>query len=113
MFDADFYRTFLPGWVLKECREHPGDLPVVKLYLANGTVLDLCHIVSLADSWFSVQYFREAETCTDMDIAFLPYELVTFATVSLHHPSSRRMGFNITAKPSLSGVDKEKAGQIT
>ncbi len=94
MFDAHFYREVLPKRVTQECQLHPGEVPVVTLHLATGRVMDLCHIVHLADMWFAVQYFRETESCKDMDLAFLPYEVVTMVTVSIHHPESRRIGFS-------------------
>ncbi|MBI2872554.1 MAG: hypothetical protein HYY00_05100 [Chloroflexi bacterium] len=98
-FDASFYRQVLPERVARECQGHPESVPVVNLHLANGRTLDLCHIIHLADTWFAVQYFRDTETCDDMDIAFLPYELVATVTVSLHHAGSRRIGFRLGERP--------------
>src|SRR3990172_1079682 len=98
-FNAAFYREALPERVAAECHGRPDAVPVVKLHLANGQVLDLCHIVHLADDWFAVQHFRDAETCADMDLAFLPYGLVGLITVSIHHPGSRRLGFSMGEKP--------------
>ena len=63
--------------------------------------LDLCHISHLAERWFAVRYFREAETCDDMDVAFLPYELVVLVTLSLHQPNSRRIGFSVAERGLL------------
>ncbi|MBF8266552.1 MAG: hypothetical protein HW388_60 [Dehalococcoidia bacterium] len=98
-FDASFYREVLPDRVTKECHGQPDAVPVVNLHLATGRTLDLCHAVHLADTWFAVQHFRDAKTCADMDVAFLPYELVSMVTVSLHHPTSRRMGFSVGERP--------------
>ncbi|MBI4201663.1 MAG: hypothetical protein HY532_00925 [Chloroflexi bacterium] len=95
-FDAAFYQTVLPERVKQECMGSPESVPVVKLVLANGHILDLCHILHLADTWLAVQHFRDAETCQDMDVAFLPYELANMVTVSMHHPTSRKMGFILT-----------------
>ena len=93
MFDAIFYKSVLPERVVQECKGNPALLPVVNLFLANGRVLDLCHIVHLAEAWLAVQYFRDTQTCQEMDLAFLPYELVTMVTVSMQHPDSRKTGF--------------------
>lgn len=94
-FDTKFYQEVLPQRVARECQGRPGDIPVVNLYLSNGRMLDVCHIPHLADRWFAAQYFRDSETCADMDVAFVPYGLVTLVTVSLHNPASRKMGFNM------------------
>jgi hypothetical protein len=86
----------------------------VNLHLANGRTLDLCHIVHLADRWFAVQYFRDSESCEDMDVAFLPYDLVVLVTLSLHSADQRRIGFNIEAgNPSLSGQPAGPAPGVT
>ncbi len=101
MFDASFYQSVLPERVAQECKANPQLVPVVTLHLASGGRLDLCHILHLADTWFAVQYFRDTQTCQDMDVAFLPYELVNMVTVSLHHPSSRKLGFMLTGESDL------------
>lgn len=103
MFGADFYLKILPERVMAECHGRPGEVAVVHLHLGAESSLDLCHIVHLADSWLAVQHFQDVETCDDMDLAFLPYELVTMVTVSLHHPTSRRIGFSVGEQKLLPG----------
>lgn len=100
MLNANFYAETLPGLVQSECQRQPDMTPVVELRLADATVLDACHVIRLADGWFAVAYFREPETCDDMDICFLSYELVTRITVALHDRQARKLGFSIeqTAK---------------
>ncbi|MDO8533080.1 MAG: hypothetical protein Q7T26_13110 [Dehalococcoidia bacterium] len=95
MFDVSFYQTVLPERVTSECRIRPEDVPVVLLHLANGMTMDLCHIVHLADTWLAVRYFRDTKTCEEMDVAYVPYELVTLVTLSLHRPEDRPVGFRL------------------
>jgi hypothetical protein len=103
-FGPHFYLSVLPDRVVSQCQGHPDNVPVVNLHLGNGRMLDLCHIVHLTERWFAVQYFRDTETCEDMDVAFLPYDLVVMVTLSLHSADKRRIGFNIEGgPPSLSG----------
>jgi hypothetical protein len=102
MFDANFYRTVLPGWVKTQCEGRPEGVPVVELRLADGAALDLCHIVSLDGQWMAVSHFRDIETCDDMDLAFLRYETVTRIGLSMHDPKSRRIGFNVGRTPAPS-----------
>lgn len=97
MFDASFYQTVLTDGVQAECAGKPDMVPVVELHLATGTILDLCHIIRLADDWMACRFFRNPEDCEDMDVAFLPYGLVNLVTVSLHHVESRRVGFQLGA----------------
>jgi hypothetical protein len=113
-FGPHFYLSVLPDRVISQCQGHPDNIPVVNLHLANGRTLDLCHIVHLADRWFAVQYFRDSESCEDMDVAFLPYDLVVLVTLSLHSADQRRIGFNIEAgNPSLSGQPAGPAPGVT
>ena len=95
MLGPSFYASVLAERVISECHGDPRNVPVVNLHLANGRTLDVCHIMHLAERWFGVQYFRETETCADMDVAFLPYDLVVLVTVSVHRSEERRIGFNV------------------
>lgn len=49
-------------------------------------------------------YFRDASTCEDMDIAFIRYDQITRLTVSLHHPKSGRLGFDLAKSRDASNV---------
>ena len=101
MLLIDFYKAVLPDRVERECKQQPGRVPVVQFRLGDGTIVDVCHIVHLADTWLGLAVYRDATTCEDMDIVFLPYEAVTRVTLSLHDPSARRIGFD-TAKSARS-----------
>ena len=52
----------------------------------------VCHVMQLAEKWLTVAHFRDPETCDDMDVCFLPYELVVRINVSLHHPAGPQAG---------------------
>src|SRR5574341_1750905 len=99
VFDAGFYRTVLPWWIRTQCEGKLRGVPVVELRLADGAVLDVCHLVNLADQWMAISHFRDAETCDDMDMAFIRYETVMRINVSMHDPKSRRIGFDVTKSP--------------
>jgi hypothetical protein len=100
MFDAGFYASVLPDLLQRECRQQAGKVPVVEFHFADGTMLDICHIVQLGENWMVVAFFRDPETCEDMDFEFLPYELVLRITISFHNPKSRRLGFAPAESPS-------------
>jgi|SRR3990172_9151539 len=109
MFLIDFYKAVLPDRVERECKREPGRVSVVQFRLADGTMLDVCHIAHLADSWLGLAVYRDATACEDMDFAFLPYEAVTRVTLSLHDPSARRIGFD-TAKTTRSTGSADEKG---
>lgn len=95
MFDASFYAETLPDLVQAECRRQPEKTPVVEMRLGDGGALDVCHVAQLAERWLAVTFFRDVEACEDMDVCFLPYELVARVTVSLHPRQTRKLGFSI------------------
>lgn len=95
MFDSEFYASALPEMVLRECSRQAGCTPVVQLHLLDSTVLEVCDVLELGPAWLSIAYHR-AGTCTGADFVFLPYASVTRASVSLHAPQARRLGFRHT-----------------
>jgi hypothetical protein len=102
MFDAAFFQTVFPEHVSAECEAQPDRVPVVELYLADGTKLDLCHVVFLADSWLAVAYYRDGGRESELDTAFLPYGLIVRVTVALHPIARRKLGFRVHEPKALS-----------
>ena len=100
MFDSAFYTTVFPQLVQQECRRQAEKVAVVELLLGDGGTLDICHVLQLADKWLAVAFFRDPKTCEDMDMAFLPYELVARVTVSFHSPQTRKLGFSVEGGPA-------------
>ena len=109
MFLIDFYKAVLPDRIERECQQQPDRVPVVQFRLTDGTVLDVCHIVHLADSWLGVAVFRDPATCEDMDVTFLPYEAVIRVTLSLYDPAARRIGFDTAKSARSAGSAAEEA----
>lgn len=92
MFDAQFYATALPQLVVGACAGRPDCTPLVQLHLADGTILEICDVLQLAEGWLGVAYHLNG-TCTGTDFTFLPHAVVTRASVSLHPVEARRLGF--------------------
>jgi hypothetical protein len=95
MFDGLFYQLVLPETVKQQCEQQAGHVPVVQLHLANGTTLDVCHIVSLGPTWLTVAYFRDPAESDEVEQALLPYTLVQWISLSFHPPHVRRIGFDV------------------
>lgn len=94
-FDGGFFATAFRERVSALCKERPGDATVVLVQLADGRVLDLCHIELLTPRWMMAAVFREGSDCKEMDTALVPYELVTRITLSRRKASERRLGFRL------------------
>jgi hypothetical protein len=65
----------------------------VLLHLADGTVLDLCHIEQLYPEWLAGMVYSDPKTCDRMELVFVPYALIMRVTVSLPSAHDRRIGF--------------------
>jgi hypothetical protein len=100
MFDRQFFSTILPEHVRAEVAANPGKIPIIQLYLTSGTVLDLCHVVRLADTWVAVAHFCRDDDFDDADISFLPYGTIVRIELAMHDENDRKIGFS-TSNPPL------------
>lgn len=95
-FGPEFFMSVLKDRVRQQCDQQPEAVPVVELHLGDGTTLDLCHVPGVGSQWIAIEFYRDRETCTDMDLSFIPFALITRVTVSMWHRSQRSVGFDIT-----------------
>jgi hypothetical protein len=99
MFDRQFFSTILPEHVRAEVAANPGRVPVIELYLMSGAVLDLCHVVRLADTWVAVARFCHDDRQDDTDITFLPYGTIARVSLSTRDEKEREIGFSTSYPP--------------
>lgn len=99
MFDRQFFGTILPEHVRAEIAASPGKVPIIELHLVSGAVLDLCHVVRLADAWVAVAHFCREDHYDDTDIAFLPYGTIARVSLTLRDESERKIGFSTARTP--------------
>lgn len=93
MFDPEFFQAVLPGYVAAIANEHPDQMPVVHIYLGDGTVYDLCRVLGISNTWVAAAYFREPANCDDVEVAFLHLSTIARVTLSLPRKSARTIGF--------------------
>jgi len=96
-FDAVFFSGFLGERARALCAQQPDRTAVVLLHLADGAILDLCHIEQLFPDWMAGRVYWDPKTCDRMDLVFVPYALITRVTVSLPSIHERRIGFQTSA----------------
>ena len=99
MFDRLFFGTVLPEHVRTEVAANTGKVPVIELHLVGGTVLDLCHVVRLSDTWVAVAHFCREDVFDDADIAFIPYGTIVRVSLSMRDAKEREIGFSMTTPP--------------
>lgn len=107
-FDAGFFATAFRERVGALCKERSGNATVVLVQLADGRVLDLCHIELLTRRWMMAAVFREGSDCKEMDTTLVPYELITRITLSRRKASEKRLGFQL--EKSAAAVSFETGG---
>jgi hypothetical protein len=100
-FGPAFFATVLSDRVREVCDGHPDPLPVVELHLADGYLLDVCHIAAIEQPWVAVAAFRDRETCEEMDLLFVPYAMIIRVSVSVRHKSERPAGFALPPKEAV------------
>jgi hypothetical protein len=99
MFDRQFFASILSEHVRAEVAANPGRVPIIELYLVSGAVLDLCHVVRLADAWVAVAHFCDEDRFDKTDIAFLPYGTITRVSLTLRDEKEREIGFSTAHAP--------------
>jgi hypothetical protein len=100
-FGPSFFLSVLPDRIAIACEAAPRQVPVVWIRLADGTLLDLCHVPALTPRYVVVSAYRDIETCEDMDLVFVPYPFITWVRVALFEPARRRVGFRLTPGTSV------------
>lgn len=95
VFGMPFFGTMLSGRIEDRCSGARPDVPQVLLHLASGTVLDICHIVEFAPRWIATAVFRGDRSCEQMDLEFLPYQLIVRVTLSSRPADERPLGFDV------------------
>jgi hypothetical protein len=68
-------------------------MPVVRIYLGDGTVYDLCRVVGISETWVAAAYFREPANCDDVEVAFLHLSTIARVTLTLPKKTARPIGF--------------------
>jgi hypothetical protein len=101
MFDHAFFHHVLARQMEAIAATYPQQTPVLQLHLGDGALLDVCRIVGLSNTWLAVAHYREAATCDDVDLAFVPYPLIVRISIALPHVSTRPIGFSTTSGDHL------------
>lgn len=112
MFDRQFFGTILPEHVRTTVAAHHGKVPVLEVHLGDRTILDLCHIVRLADDWVAVAYFCQDDAWDDYDVAFIPYTTIMRVTLTMREQGDRPIGFRTEREPIETPSSGQPAGIV-
>lgn len=94
-FGPEFFVTILSSRLQSHCSGIGPEVPRVLLHLVGGAALDVCHVVELTPRWIATAVFRDDRSCEQMDLEFVPYELILRITLSSRPAEERPLGFDI------------------
>ena len=111
-FGPTFFLRQLRAFIRDRCPDPADALPSVQLHLAEGDVLDVCHVIGIAPRWLAlaaVETDRPASAPT-MRTEIIPYALISRITVRSCRPEPGHVGFEANHGPAiLSGHESPEA----
>ncbi|MEK7347414.1 MAG: hypothetical protein AABZ94_00945 [Candidatus Eisenbacteria bacterium] len=103
-FGPLFFIQHLRGLVRDQCPDPADGMPGVRLHLADGDTLDLCHIVGISPNWIAlaVREPGREEGPMVMRTEFVPYPMVTRVVIrTVTREASHHVGFDVGREPGL------------
>ena len=103
-FGPGFFLQQLMGFVRDRCPNPDELLPAVELHLADGDVLEVCHISGIAPQWIALAVYESekgASAPPPMRTELVPYEVVSRITVRSSRRELARLGFDLGKKPTI------------
>lgn len=74
--------------------------PKVRLFLVDGTVLDICNIETLAEDYMALRVYLPAQEACDTTIHLVPYSLIYRIEIgAAQGEESKRVGFQWSPAP--------------
>lgn len=106
-FDRTFFNVTI-GEILS--RASPDQGQALTLFLADGTMLDVCDLQELSDRYVALRVYRGAEEACDTSLHLVPYGLIYRIEIGPKGGAGPRMGFRWTGAPRKA-VPARKAGR--
>ena len=99
-FGPSFFLRQLARFVRDHCPTPEEHLPMVQVRLADGEVLDVCHIIGVSPRWV-ILAVRNAAGHQGMVIEIVPFELVRRISISARRADGASIGFAQTHVPNI------------
>ena len=100
-FGPSFFLGHLGRFVRDRCPDPKEDLPLVQLRLANGEVLDVCHIIGVSPRWVMLAVRDAANHQDSMAIEVVPFEHIRGITIRTRHAGGGAVGFSQSRAPEI------------
>ncbi|MBI4565721.1 MAG: hypothetical protein HY716_13590 [Planctomycetes bacterium] len=90
-FDRTFFNTNLEN-LLKA--SELGESVSLKLYMIDGSILDVCQIDDLKEEFLIVRGYRNEESACDLTLQIIPYGAIYRLEIGPRSNRDQRMGFS-------------------
>jgi hypothetical protein len=102
-FGPAFFLKQLAAFLRDRCPSTDDKLPGLYLHLADGEVLDVCHIIGIAPAWVALAVRQEDRQATEpaMRTELIPYSMVVRVTIRAGHHGEAPIGFDLGREPSM------------
>lgn len=100
-FGPSFFLGYLARFVRDQCPDPAEKLPVVQLVLADGAVVNVCHIIGVSTKWVMVAARDMAAHQDEMAVELLPYPLIQRVSIRARRGESASIGFNQGSAPKI------------
>lgn len=102
-FGPMFFLRQLGSFARDRCPDSAEGLPVVHLHLADGEVLDICHIIGAAPDWLvlAVNEPEGSSSAPAMRTEFVPYAMVQRVTIRAARAGGHHVGFDLGRRVNL------------
>lgn len=101
-FGPSFFLHHLGNFIRDRCPAPAEAMPVVEIHLATGDLLEVCHVVGLAQGWVALAVLESATTETPhpMRTELIPYSIITRVTIRSGPAREGSIGFDQAITPS-------------
>lgn len=100
-FGPSFFVGHLGRFVRDHCPDPTENLPTVQIRLADGTTLDLCHIIGVSPHWVMFAVRDAASRHEGMAIELVPFELIRSVSIRTRHADGGAVGFSQARPPDI------------
>jgi hypothetical protein len=100
-FGPSFFLGHLGRFVRDHCPDPTENLPSVQVRLADGEILDVCHIIGVSPRWVMLAVRDAASHQDGMAIELVPFELIRGVRIRTRPAERGSVGFAQSRAPAI------------
>lgn len=100
-FGPSFFLGHLARFVRDHCPDPKENLPVVQLHLADGEIVDVCHVIGVSPRWVVLAVHDAASHPATMAIEVVPFERIQGVSIRTRRAKGASVGFAQPRVPEI------------